>query len=213
MTETEAPRTNANDLPEAELIAWYGPWEPLTLNEIRAVFDGTPVRWWVAGGRVIDAVTGTAREHGDVDVAIAREDLDIVRERVPDWQLWHAHSGSLQPLFPGDPLMEGREGLWVRRDATQPWILDLLLSPTDGVDWIFKRDHSIRLPLSEAVIRIDDMPYLAPQCVLLYKARHMRDKDRRDFDVTLPHLDTAARAWLATALDKHLPGHEWRQRL
>lgn len=206
-------RTTANDLSEAAFQSWYGPWEPLSLPEIRAVLDGTGIRWWVAGGVAIDAVTGTTRDHGDVDIAIAVSDLDALRAVVPDWQLWHAHAGSLEPLFPGDPLREGREQLWVRRDATQPWILDLLLSPTDGTDWLFKRDHSIRLPLAEAIVHIGGVPYLAPQCVLLYKARLMRDKDKRDFEVTLPHLDADARAWLASALDKHLPEHEWRKRL
>lgn len=206
-------RTNANDLPEAEFQSWYGPWQPLPLDQIRSILDGTGIRWWVAGGLAIDAATGTTRPHGDIDIAIAANDLDAFRALVPDWQLWHAHAGSLEPLFPGDPLREGREGLWVRRDATLPWILDLLLSPTEGTDWLFKRDHTIRLPLSEAVVHVDGSPYLAPQCVLLYKARHMRGKDKRDFDVTLPHLDAAARTWLADALDKHLPGHEWREQL
>lgn len=206
-------RTTANDLSEADFRSWYGPWEPLTLPQVRAVLDGTGIRWWVAGGLAIDAVTGTTRDHGDVDVAIATSDLDTLRPLVPDWQLWHAHAGTLEPLFPGDSLREGRKQLWVRRDATLPWILDLLLSPTEGTDWIFEYDHSIRLPLAEVVVRIDETPYLAPQCVLLYKARHLRDKDERDFDVTLPHLDAAARAWLAAALDKLLPGHQWRKRL
>lgn len=206
-------RTNANNLSEAVFKAWYGPWEPLTLPEIRALMDGTEIRWWVAGGLAIDAVTGTSREHGDVDIAIDAADLEALRALVPDWQLWHAHAGTLEPLFPGDSLREGREGLWARRDATLPWIMDLLLSPTDGTDWVFKRDHAIRMPLAEAVVRIDGTPYLAPQCVLLYKARHLRDKDKRDFEVALPHLDSPARAWLAAALDRHLPGHEWRQRL
>lgn len=201
-------RTNPNELPEAEFQSWYGPWEPLTVAELRPLLSG--IRWWVAGGLAIEAVTGATREHGDIDVAIDVADLEKLRERVPDWQLWHAHAGTLEPLFPGDPLREGRQQLWARRDATGPWILDLLLSRTDGQDWLFKNDHGIRLPLTEAIIHIDRTPYLAPQCVLLHKARLMRDKDRHDFDVTLPHLSPTARAWLAAALDRHLPDHAWR---
>jgi hypothetical protein len=44
---------------------------------------------------------------------------------------------------------------------------------------------------------------------LLYKAKHLRFKDQRDFEASAPTLDAAARAWLATALAQAHPGHPW----
>ena len=198
---------------EDEFLSWYGPWESLTVPGVARLMDGFTGRWWIAGGHAIDAATGTRREHSDVDLVIAADDLARFRAHRPDLQLWEPHNGSLTPLPAGRDLTPGREQLWARRDATRPWLVDILLSPMDGTDWLFKRDHGIRLPAEAAIITREGVGYLAPQAVLLHKAHLLRDKDRRDFDVTVPLLDPTARAWLAAALDRHLPGHEWRDRL
>jgi len=63
------------------------------------------------------------------------------------WDLWEAHDSSLRPLLPGFSLTDGREQLWVRRDAHHPWQLDVLLDRSDD-EWIFKRDASNRLSTS-----------------------------------------------------------------
>lgn len=203
----------ANDLSESEFLSWYGRWQPLSLPDMARLLDGSGVRWWIAGGLAIEAAGGAPREHSDVDLAIAADDLARFQAHLPDLQLWEAHLGSLTPLLPGNTLTPGREQLWARRDAGQPWLLDLLLSHLDGGELLFKHDHSIRIPMSSGIVHRDGIPYLAPQVVLLHKARLMRDKDRQDFDTTVDLLDRPARAWLTAALDAHLPGHEWLQRL
>lgn len=207
------PKKVANDLSEPEFLSWYGPWDPLSPLDAAQLLDGSGVRWWIAGGLAIEAAGGAPRDHSDVDIAIAADDLTILQAHLPDLQLWEAYLGSLTPLLPGNTLTPGREQLWGRRDAAQPWLLDLLLSPINGDEWVFKRDHSIRMPLSSAIIHHDGIPYLAPQAVLLYKAALMRDKDRQDFATTVDLLDEPARVWLDAALGVHLPDHEWRQRL
>ena len=207
---TPPTRRVANDLTEAEFIAWYGPWNPMSIPEIVELMSSSPVRWWIAGGWAIELETGISRDHDDVDLAINADDLAAFRTTVPDLHLWEAHSGSLTPLLPGNELQEGREQLWARAGATEPWRLDLLLSPVDGQEWVFKRDHSIRMPLDQALrTTADGVSYLAPHIVLLYKARLLRDKDRADFAVAVPRLDADERAWLTDALTRHLGDHEW----
>jgi hypothetical protein len=51
--------------------------------------------------------------------------------------------------------------------------------------------------------------HLAPQIVLLFKARHHRPKDLADFTGVPPRLNPARRAWLAAALARVHPGHPW----
>jgi len=46
---------------------------------------------------------------------------------------------------------------------------------------------------------------VAPEIALLFKAKAPRFKDQRDFDRVLPHLDRAARSWLASALEQAQP--------
>ena len=48
---------------------------------------------------------------------------------------------------------------------------------------------------------------------LLFKAKAPRFKDQRDFDRVLPHLDQAARNWLASALEQAHPDHPWHARV
>jgi hypothetical protein len=49
--------------------------------------------------------------------------------------------------------------------------------------------------------------------VLLFTAKHLRRKDDADSEQLLPHLEPAARAWLAEALARAHPGHAWLSRL
>jgi hypothetical protein len=73
-----------------------------------------------------------------------------------------------------------------------------------------RRDESIRRPYPEIVgVTADGVPYLVPEVCLLFKAKAVRDKDRADFDATLPRLSPAQRRWLHDALVTVHPGHEW----
>jgi hypothetical protein len=56
----------------------------------------------------------------------------------------------------------------------------------------------------------EGIPFVAPEIVLLFKAKAARPKDESDAAVVLPTLDAAQRAWLAAALDRVHPGHPWR---
>jgi hypothetical protein len=50
--------------------------------------------------------------------------------------------------------------------------------------------------------------------LLLYKAKHAdRERDQRDFEAVLPHLEPERRRWLAEALELVHPGHAWLPRL
>lgn len=59
----------------------------------------------------------------------------------------------------------------------------------------------------------DGIPYLMPEIVLLFKAKHDRPKDHADFEGTLPLLDDQQRTWLGAGLARVHPGHVWLERL
>ena len=48
------------------------------------------------------------------------------------------------------------------------------------------------------------LPYLAPEIVLLFKAKHLEARDRIDFDNALPALSADARRWLRDAIEKRI---------
>jgi hypothetical protein len=59
--------------PTADDLAFldvYGEWDPLTPGELRDLMDGFPDPWWVAGGYAIEAFTGVARHHEDIDLVV-----------------------------------------------------------------------------------------------------------------------------------------------
>jgi Aminoglycoside-2''-adenylyltransferase len=191
----------------------YGRWSPMAPDEVRVLFDRAPFPWWIAGGWAIEAAGGRARSHWDTDVVVLSRDLAGIREWFADWHLWEVQQGNLRPLMPGDRLSTGREQLWVRRDASSPWVLDLLLTPSEGNEWLYKRDPSVRLPLEEIGHSVASVPYLLPSLVLLFKAKASRPKDEADLVSLLPDVSRQQRQWLAEAIRKEKPDHPWLAKL
>jgi hypothetical protein len=201
---TEAFMKAIKDLDEETFQALYGPWDPLGPREVDLLFSASGVRWWIAGGRAA-RVGATPRHHGDTDVAVRADDLGELRDVLSGWHLWEAHSGTLRPLLPGDQLTEGREQLWARRSARQPWQLDILLDRSDD-EWVFKKDARVHLPWQRALHTVDGISYLRPEVALLHKAHLNRPKDRAD--LAAANLDADARRWLAT-VSEELGYDEW----
>lgn len=170
--------------------------------------------WWVAGGWALDLFLGEqTRPHDDLDLVVLRHDIDAFRDHLEGWDLWVGLGNDQledHPLTPKSPFSAHREVLWCRPSPAAPWAFELLLTPSDKGDWIFKRDPAIRRPISEiGGVSPDGVPYLRPEIILLFKANNLRDKDQTDAATVLPRLDAPATQWLRTALEHVHPGHEW----
>ncbi|MDQ1614913.1 MAG: hypothetical protein QOJ60_852 [Actinomycetota bacterium] len=211
----EADPAPPRELTDEEFHSIYGPSDPLSPAGARDLFDGAPFPWWVVGGWAVELGGGAPREHEDIEVSVARRDLAAVRRWLHPLHVWDIHGGDLRYLAPDDPEPpEEHEQRWVRRDGFSPWILDLLVTPVQGDDWVYKRDHRLRRSLSEVIRRTPDgVPYQRPEIALLFKARLMRDKDRADFAGLVPVLDDDSRKWLRAALELTHAGHEWVDQL
>lgn len=193
-----------NALTEEQFQSLYGPWNPLTPPQVAEMLAGSMVRWWIAGGRAA-RIGAACRHHDDTDVAVDIADLEALRRHLVGWDLWEAHAGTLRPLLAGDRLARGREQLWLRRNANQPWRLDVLLDKS-GQEWVYKRDASVRVPWQQALQVVEGISYLRPELALLHKAHLDRPKDRAD--LAAAQLEPEARAWLVDVLSR-LGHHEW----
>jgi hypothetical protein len=144
-------RETVNNLDEDQFQLLYGRWDPLEPAAVDSLLAGRGIRWHIAGGRA--ARLGAApRRHEDTDVVVRMADLEGLRDALTGWHLWETSHGALRPLLPGMAPSAGCEQLWARRDASQPWQLDLLLDrASDDIEWVFKRDASVRLPWAEAL--------------------------------------------------------------
>ena len=213
MRRAAASLATMGEMGQAELQALYGEWSPRDEKDAVALMEGFPGDWWVAGGRALEAFTGVEREHGDIDVAILRADLPAFREHVRSrFHVWAAFAGALKPVLPDDPdeLPVGCGQVWLRPDAGSPWEFDVLLNPGSAGQWVNRRVPQMSLPLEDATwADADGVRWLNPEVVLLFKAKHLRAKDRADFTTALPLLGEDRRAWLRHALAWTHPGHEW----
>jgi hypothetical protein len=99
---------------------------------------------------------------------------------------------------------------WLRDPATGNYLLDVFRESHDSDTWICRGDETIRLPYRDIIHHTrNGIPYLAPELVLLFKAKHTRRKDQADFDATVPHMTPAQRGAVAGLLARTHPGHPW----
>jgi hypothetical protein len=107
-------------------------------------------------------------------------------------------------------VLAGTHQTWLRDPATGHYLVDVFREPHDADTWICRRDEAIRFPYGEIIRHTEDgIPYLAPELVLLFKAKAARAKDQADFDGTLPHLTPRQRDILTGLLARVHPGHPW----
>lgn len=189
-----------------------------------AAMSGFGRPWWVSGGWSVDLALGRrTRPHADLEISLLTSDQPALFDHLEGWDRRAVVDGQVV-VWDGTPVKPPyhqilarpwlREGDDVDAFFADPRMLDMLVEDHDGDDWLFRRDHRIRMPISEAGhVSPLGVPCIRPDITLLFKAKYRRHKDQRDFDALLPHLDSAAREWLSGALTVTNPGHSWIDRL
>ncbi|MFF9021035.1 nucleotidyltransferase domain-containing protein [Streptomyces eurythermus] len=192
---------------EALHARWSSCWTP---SEVARRLAGIGAPWCVAAGWALDLFRGKrTRAHGDIEIAIPAASFPEVRRRFPGYVFDAVGSGRIWEGAPAEALAAVHQ-TWLRDPATGDYLLDVFREPHDGDTWICRRDERIRFPYSEIIHRTrDGIPYLAPELVLLFKAKHARRKDQADFEATVPHMTAAQRETLAELLARVHPGHPW----
>lgn len=163
-------------------------------------FDGWGAPWAIAGGWAIELFVGKSfRDHKDIEVALARVDVDRLHAQLPGWLLFYPSPGSFRPWRAGEPFDPNENQLWAKRTIDGPWTLEVLVEDIrDGVLY-YRRDPSITLPLEHAFrATLDGIPYVAPELQLLYKLKGRRPRDDADFAAAVPLLSEIQIDWLDT---------------
>jgi uncharacterized protein CbrC (UPF0167 family) len=199
------------ELSPAEIEAldarWSSSWSP---TEVARHLAGIATPWCVAGGWALDLFHGRqTRAHGDIEIAIPAAGFPEVRSRFPGYVFDAAGGGRIWEDAAPDVLAVVHQ-TWLRDPATGNYLLDVFREPHDGDTWICRRDESIRFPYSEVIHQTHEgIPYLAPELVLLFKAKHARQKDQADFEATVPHMTEPQRETLVKLLSRAHPAHRW----
>lgn len=194
---------------EPDLEAWEA-WHPRVLADRLA---GLEFDWYVAAGWALDLFHGAqTRPHEDLEIGAPAARFPDVARRFEDCVFWVPLEGEVTPA--AEDTLRTTHQTWAREVATGKWRVDVFREPHDGSVWICRRDGRIRRPYAEIIeYTADGIPFLAPEIVLLFKAKGTRDKDEADFRAVLPKLDQARRRWLDGALDMIHPTHPWRAAL
>lgn len=203
------------ELSPAEIEAldtrWSSCWTP---SEVARRLTGIATPWCVAAGWALDMFHGTqTRKHGDIEIAIPAASFPQVRDRFPGYVFDAVGDGRIWEAATPEALAATHQ-TWLRDPATDDYLVDVFREPHDGDTWICRHDETIRLPYNEIICHTQDgIPYLAPQLVLLFKAKHARPKDQADFDATVPRMTPTQREALAELLAHARPGHPWLSNL
>ncbi|WP_445397115.1 nucleotidyltransferase domain-containing protein [Streptomyces sp. LE64] len=192
---------------EALPARWSSCWTP---GEVARRLAGISTPWYVAAGWALDLFRGRqTRAHGDIEIAVPAAHFAEVRHRFPGHVFDAVGSGRIWEDATPEELAAVHQ-TWLRDPATGNYLLDVFREPHEGDTWICRRDEGIRFPYGDIVHRTrEGIPYLAPELVLLFKAKHTRPKDQTDFETTVPHLAPARRETLAGMLSRLHPGHPW----
>lgn len=170
--------------------------------------------WAVCGGWAIDLfLNHVTRAHKDVDFAILRKDQLMIQEYLSSqgWTLEKAVSGQLVPWQIGEWIHLPVHTIWCKNYKVSPDFIELLFNEVDEVNFHFRRDASITLPVEKMIISSrSGIPILAPEIVLLYKSGKPEDPVvAADFKNILPKLSSETRDWLVAALKKLYVDHVW----
>ena len=190
------------------------------LLEVAETLGGLRAPFYFAAGWAIDLHLGrVTREHHDIDALVMRRDHLLLHKALKQFSLkkiiphpdgMPPNRGTIVEWRPGDKLeLPVHQINAYRAGESEPAFQVFLAESSDG-EWIFRRNPKVRMPISKMGFHpLWGLPYLAPEIVLLFKAKHLEARDRADFDHAIPALSADARRWLGDAIEKTHPGHEW----
>ena len=187
-------------------------FEPV--RRVAAIMQSFEKPWFVAGGWAVDLFLGReTRAHEDLEVAVFRRDQETVRRHLSGWTWDQVKDGERQP-WRGEWLAPPIHELHGKRAEGDLRELEILLDEAWANTWRFRRNLAVVRPIAEIGLRTsEEVPFLAPEIVLLYKAKNLRPRDEEDFRTALPALDADRRQWLTQALNLSQPDHPWTSRL
>jgi hypothetical protein len=193
--------------------------EVKALLEVAEALGNLRAPFYFAGGWAIDLHLGrVTREHHDIDALVMRRDHLLLHKALKGFSLKKIiphpdgmpNRGTIVEWRPGDKLeLPVHQINAYRAGESEPAFQVMLAESSDG-EWIFRRNANVRMPISKMGFHpLWGLPYLAPEIVLLFKAKHLERRDRVDFDHVIPELSVEARQWLRDAIEKTHPDHEW----
>lgn len=152
------------------------------------------------------------RHHGDLDLGIFRNDQLALQEFLSEWSLSKIVNGEVLEWQSGERIsLPAHE---IHAISPRGSTVEILLAESSESDWIYRRDSTIRMPISSAVlITTSGLRVLAPEIVLLFKSKNPREHDEADFETVRSQLSEEQVKWLLDAISRTDKNHPWAAKL
>jgi hypothetical protein len=210
------------------------------INDLTEFLDPMGIGWFVSGGWAIDIhLDRPTRERGDIDISVPSSDrfewIDFFLKK--DWQIEGKLLDGFKTIkklsdyddeihyfwsFPkgADFVSEyfdengNRRIAYNRYSQTELDYLEVFFDRIERGHFIYRREQQIKRHLDQAIRKRDNVRYLAPELVLLFKSNRLSEKNLRDFNVVVDSLDRDAQDWLREALSfMYGSSHPWLEKL
>lgn len=210
------------------------------LRQTDCLMKNARVPWAVCGGFALELFLGKdIRPHGDIDICVFENDRESIFRFMLEngWQVYEFRGwGRMRPLDNDSASETGRnlmclngtcdlvkfypceeEGLlyyeFFHTGIEKLNYLEFLFNTSSGGCFVFDSNPEIKRELSKAILYRNNIPYLAPEIVLLYKASRADEPAYAlDFEQTYRHMDDEQRQWFSMNLDALYPeGHVWKR--
>ena len=183
------------------------------VQQVTQLMVGFKKPWGICGGWAIDLyLAKVTREHHDIEIAVFRKDQAALQAHLRGWHLTKVVSltGQRDQWNEGEQLRLPIHEIHAQRHDEVLDHLEILLEESTDENWKFRRDPRITQPLSKLwEYSQDDIPYMKPEVVLLYKGKEPTANDEADFSHVSAVLHAEPRCWLKRALTTCYPGHHW----
>jgi len=171
------------------------------------------VPWHISGGWALDLfLTKAGRYHDDLDITIERQyQLELQAYLLKKGWTLHFIEEAKHFLWKQDCLLP--TDVYQIHARKSKAFIDILLEPDTKADWLYLRDERVKLDKKKAVLHWQQIPFLAPEAVLLFKAKirgeKPREKDISDFLRILPFLSVSQKNWLKRNIQLETTNHPW----
>ena len=190
-------------------------WDSWRPEDLAQRLHNTSIRWYVTGGWALDLfLDQQTRYHADIEFAILPSDIPKARKALAELEFFAARNGELSFLERDTDVPDDIWQLWGADFKSQVRRVDMMIERGTTDRWVYKRNSAISQPRDQAIHLNDQgIPFLAPANVLLFKAKHIRNKDQQDFDRVLPHLRPHEKVLLHRWIVSEYVEHPWLEQL
>ena len=208
------------------------------IYQLNAFMAGIGLDYALCGGHAIDLYLGKkTRPHKDLDVAVYREDRDKIIQYMlnENWDIYEpCGAGFLHKINDISSQKYVKDNIWCVKSYNQNYkfteyekdmytvcfnnseqteldYIEFLFNTRADGNFLYRRNHNIKMSLENAILKINAVPCLAPEIVLLYKSTAPDNADYQlDFENALKKMNEEQSAWLKKALSIMFPcGHKW----